>query len=573
VTLELFGCTDKDLAGREANLIAAAQKYRRRFVSFETDFEGMVANRGEVVLVSHDLFAMQQASSWGHSGRLVAGTTTQLVLDRTVPGVASTTQYVGVRFPDNTFHVAPVTPFTGESATLALAAPLPSAPDGDPDNPVVDYLWFYGLDAAGPAKRMKVDSVDVLSERAVRLTCVDETAVYYDHETAPYAYTPPAPQPGVLPVISNLHITEERVEAGSGYAVQLTLTWDIEGIYSRANIRASINSGPLQQMGSTPARRFAFTVPEDAAVLVEVSALHPLYGVGPQGRITGLRDTIAVIELPAPEVTVYASPDAAGAVRRIKVRLTLDSAIGVRPDALALMFAIDAAPRTAVIDADEGARVRVQAFNLLSSGTAGTIRSGSTVTRLIVRDATDPLSTTINLAGMFWGQFGASQWRKCTGYDAVAFEFREPFDVAPQPGDILNYAEISWFDERAPQWRLASLSRDGAVEIVRWTRIEQVADRFYVAGLSRAQEGTAQIDAAGATLGYYPAPGAGSELINIPFNLLAALGDNIYEGETDVNLSLPENYWLAMTAATYYNVTGGRIVRSPIVPLIYGGPL
>ncbi|PZR01780.1 MAG: hypothetical protein DI536_37510 [Archangium gephyra] len=152
--------------------MAAAQKYRRRFVSFETDFEGMVANRGEVVLISHDLFAMQQASSWGYSGRLVAGTTTQLTLDRAVPFTAGQQHYVGVRFPDNTFHVQPVMYVAGETDTLTLSQPLPSAPSADPNNPVVDYLWFFGINADGPVKRMKVDSVDVLVVNEGELTAL-----------------------------------------------------------------------------------------------------------------------------------------------------------------------------------------------------------------------------------------------------------------------------------------------------------------------------------------------------------------------------------------------------------------
>lgn len=41
-TLQLEGCTNADMAGREANLIAASQVYHRRRMSWETDLEGLV---------------------------------------------------------------------------------------------------------------------------------------------------------------------------------------------------------------------------------------------------------------------------------------------------------------------------------------------------------------------------------------------------------------------------------------------------------------------------------------------------------------------------------------------------
>src|SRR5690606_5744715 len=62
--LDFDGCTNPVMAGREANLLAASQAWHRRRVTWETDIEGWVANRGDVVQISHDL------TVWGYSGRL-----------------------------------------------------------------------------------------------------------------------------------------------------------------------------------------------------------------------------------------------------------------------------------------------------------------------------------------------------------------------------------------------------------------------------------------------------------------------------------------------------------------------
>lgn len=97
LNIYLPGITDETQAGREANLIAAEQFYRRRIVTWESDMEGLSVQRGDVSVLSHDL------TQWDYSGRLVSGTTTTLELDRPVPFTPATQHYIGVRYPDGTY--------------------------------------------------------------------------------------------------------------------------------------------------------------------------------------------------------------------------------------------------------------------------------------------------------------------------------------------------------------------------------------------------------------------------------------------------------------------------------------
>ena len=99
VTIEIPGITNELQAGKEANLIAAEQFYRRRIITWETDMEGLAVTRGEVAILSHDI------TQWDYSGRLISGTTTELVLDRQVPFVPNTQHYVGVKYPDGTYEI------------------------------------------------------------------------------------------------------------------------------------------------------------------------------------------------------------------------------------------------------------------------------------------------------------------------------------------------------------------------------------------------------------------------------------------------------------------------------------
>jgi hypothetical protein len=67
VEYPLFGATNENMAGRAANLLAAQQVHRLRRISWECDLEAAPVQRGNVVVLSHDL------TQWGYSGRIVAG--------------------------------------------------------------------------------------------------------------------------------------------------------------------------------------------------------------------------------------------------------------------------------------------------------------------------------------------------------------------------------------------------------------------------------------------------------------------------------------------------------------------
>ena len=147
-TLSLYipGITNEIQAGKEANLIAAEQFYRRRIVVWESDMEGLTVQRGDVAILAHDL------TQWDYSGRLVSGTTLTLLLDREVPFEVGTQHYIGVRHPDGTYEIVDVN-FSG---VINLA----SFPE-EFDNPA----WarnFVSVEAdvtAGPTGTITADKV------------------------------------------------------------------------------------------------------------------------------------------------------------------------------------------------------------------------------------------------------------------------------------------------------------------------------------------------------------------------------------------------------------------------------
>jgi hypothetical protein len=53
--VRLFGCTEKDQAIREGKYMAAANRYRRRLVTFQTELEGLIPTYGDLIAIAHDM--------------------------------------------------------------------------------------------------------------------------------------------------------------------------------------------------------------------------------------------------------------------------------------------------------------------------------------------------------------------------------------------------------------------------------------------------------------------------------------------------------------------------------------
>ena len=64
--LKLFGVTARDHAWREGMYMAAANRYRRRHVTFSTEMEGFILGLGDLIALQHDM------PLWGQSGEVTA---------------------------------------------------------------------------------------------------------------------------------------------------------------------------------------------------------------------------------------------------------------------------------------------------------------------------------------------------------------------------------------------------------------------------------------------------------------------------------------------------------------------
>lgn len=77
-TVELFGCTNKEQAQREAVYMALANRYRRRVVTFSTELEGLIPTYGDLIAITHDM------ARWGQGGEVIARNDLKLTLSEPV---------------------------------------------------------------------------------------------------------------------------------------------------------------------------------------------------------------------------------------------------------------------------------------------------------------------------------------------------------------------------------------------------------------------------------------------------------------------------------------------------------
>ena len=93
-TVALFGSTDKNHAIREGMYMAAANRYRRRLVSFKTELEGLIPTYGDLIALNHDM------PQWGQAGEIIAYSHPVLSLSEAVKFDDEGTHYIALRTVD-----------------------------------------------------------------------------------------------------------------------------------------------------------------------------------------------------------------------------------------------------------------------------------------------------------------------------------------------------------------------------------------------------------------------------------------------------------------------------------------
>jgi len=117
---QLFGCSNRTQAWREGMYMAAANRYRRRMVSFQTEMEGFIPTVGDLIAIQHDM------PQWGNSGEIVAWNDTTLTATLSEPVTfAAGNHYMALRKRDGSVD-GPILVTAGVDAYSVVFASAPS---------------------------------------------------------------------------------------------------------------------------------------------------------------------------------------------------------------------------------------------------------------------------------------------------------------------------------------------------------------------------------------------------------------------------------------------------------------
>lgn len=288
--ITLWGCTNNAQAVRFARSILAGHVYRTRRITWEADAQGFVNTRGDVVRLSHDL------TQWGYSGRLVAVNGATVTLDKAVPRNGAA-EYLMIARPDGTLVDYTLTAGSGESDTLTATVNV-----GLQDNfNAIDHIWFFSP-LATPGKRVKILSVQPLSQHRLRIVATDDVPEYY--AAIGGSWTPPAVQTLLpLPVsLASVTLTaSERLVDGAMTNV-VSATWSPNGGVNRCRVEFYADGLLLAAYDDVRTTGKTVTVPAG-----EIRCVVTPFGVTGAGASQTRSVTVSAIAAPAAPTSVVAT--------------------------------------------------------------------------------------------------------------------------------------------------------------------------------------------------------------------------------------------------------------------------
>ena len=212
--LDAPGMTDSNHVWKFTRFQIAQALLRPERWSFNVDFEYLIAQRGDLVLVTHDVLLVGLAS-----GRITAiqvdgsGNMTGFTSDEVLTMTGGTDYGVSIRTLDDAELTGQIVTNAGDQTTVVMTTPVPVA-----DVPVVGDLFGFGALGSETVEGL-VLSIEPSGDLSARIVCIPNSPAVYtaDTGTIPAFVTGLTPVPQVpTAVIVSARSDESILQLGSG---------------------------------------------------------------------------------------------------------------------------------------------------------------------------------------------------------------------------------------------------------------------------------------------------------------------------------------------------------------------
>ena len=265
VKVKLPGVTNRNQAWREGMYMAACNRYRRRFVSFSTEMDGLIPSLGDTVVVTHDM------PSWGQSSEVVAfNAATQTLTLTDALAFSGGAHYLTWRGRDG----RPVGPYLASPGATVFEVVLQDW------NPLVDDYPDTGSErershvAFGPAQAQyvtaKVLSITPRSQSSVELSLVVDSDYVYQADTG----ATPGASAWQLPLVATApRVRGLLARSMPGAIDEMVISWAPSPGAERYLVENSADGSSWTRVGETAANSYLGRAIYGSATQIRVAAV------------------------------------------------------------------------------------------------------------------------------------------------------------------------------------------------------------------------------------------------------------------------------------------------------------
>jgi predicted phage tail protein/sulfur carrier protein ThiS len=250
-------------AWREAMFRLKRNELLRRTAEIGADIDAIACTVGDLVWVQDDV------TQWGEGGRIVSGTTTTLVLDKSIVLTNGLVYDVVLRMSDDTIVTRRITTAAGTVSAITVSSVFPATP-------AQFDVWAIG-EVGKVVKEFLVTDIRRNGEQLATLSLIEYNASLYGVDTD----TPTVPTANVvgnIPSVTNVVMSETMEHGTDGVVyVRLDMSFDLVNATGlKAQISADNGRTWLDSRRTSPDLVSWYSVVSGATYLVAVTPINQL---------------------------------------------------------------------------------------------------------------------------------------------------------------------------------------------------------------------------------------------------------------------------------------------------------